>query len=359
MSALPAPGWEFEPWITGATVLVLGVYARGAWRRRARTRARDGRAMRHALFAAGTLGAWLAIESPLDALADHLFCAHQVQHLILLSIVPMLVVLAGPEATLIAGLGGAHGHRALAPWVASRPVRAVFGLFAHPVTAGALMTGVLYFWQVPRFHDAAVVDETVHDAMHATMLAAGMFFWWRVLDRRPPPAGLSYLYRLFLLKANVMMAVFLGAYLAAKGIVLYTAYDRLYWPGLTALQDERLGGTVLWFGGAACLFVGRGHRRPALAARARTQRGTAGSGTVTGYGGRAGDGLAFQGETPHAIHPGNCLHPVRDRDCGADLHVYRLVRRRGVDPAPPLRALGARDDDGELDRRPCQGRRAA
>ncbi len=254
MSAVHPPGWDYDPVVWIATAAVLGVYVRGAWRRRHASR--DGWKVRHALFAAGVIGAWLAIESPLDALADHLFFVHQMQHLVLMAIVPMLVALAAPEATLAAGLGGTRGHGAVAWLAGSRPVRAMFGFFAHPVTAGALLCGVLYFWQVPRFHDAAILDETVHDAMHATMLAAGLFFWWRVLDRRTPPAGLGYLYRLFLLKANAMMVVFLGAYLAAKDIVLYDVYDRLYMPGLTALQDERLGGSVLWFGGAACMFAG-------------------------------------------------------------------------------------------------------
>ncbi len=256
MSApLPVPGWDLEPSVVVATALTLAIYARGAWRRRGGA-ARRGQAGRHVLFSGGVLLVFLALVSPLDALADHLFWVHQIQHLILLSIAPILVMLAAPEATLSAGLGGAGGHGAVGRLVASWRVRAAFGALAHPVAAGALMSGTLYFWQVPAFHDAAIRDENIHYVMHATMLAAGLVFWWRVLDRRSPPAGLGYLYRLFLLKANLMMVVFLGAYLAAKGTVLYDAYDRLYMPGLGALRDEMLGGTVLWFGGAATLFAG-------------------------------------------------------------------------------------------------------
>ena len=103
MSAVPPPVWDFEPVVWIATAAVLGVYARGAWRRR--HAARDGQGVRHALFAAGAIGAWLAIESPLAALADHLSFVHQVQHLVLMAIGPMLVALSAPEATLAAGLG--------------------------------------------------------------------------------------------------------------------------------------------------------------------------------------------------------------------------------------------------------------
>ncbi len=263
--------WDFEPSVVVATAVVAGVYARGMWRRGRRRRAERGQ---HAMFLAGTAFAYLVLESPLDALADHLFFMHQVQHLFLMSIVPMLVVLAAPQATLTAGLAGPLRRNVLAPVMANRAVRATFGMLVHPVTAGVVMSATLYFWQVPRFHDAAVRDESIHYVMHMTMLAAGLAFWWPVLDRRAPPAGLGYLYRLFMLKANVMMVVFLGVYLTAKGIVLYDVYDRIYMPGLTALQDEMLGGAVLWFGGAAVMFLGagmvaRGWRRDAASVTPR------------------------------------------------------------------------------------------
>lgn len=238
--------WTFEPSVTIAVAVVAACYIHGLVRRRASYGSRH--AGRHVAFLGGLCALFLALESPLDALADHLFCAHQLQHLVLLDIVPICVMQAAPEAILIAGLPRRFGRRLVAALVGSRLVRGVFRGITRPEVAAILMGGTLYFWQVPRFHDVAVLNEDVHYVMHLTMLGAGLVFWWRVLDRRPPPEGAPFLHRLFMLKFNLMGVVFLGAYLAAKSVVLYDVYDRRYLPSMSALTDERIGGFVLWFG---------------------------------------------------------------------------------------------------------------
>jgi putative membrane protein len=144
----------------------------------------------------------------------------------------------------------------LAPLAASPAVRAVFRFLSHPVVATLAMGGTLYVWQIPEVHDTAVLNERLHYVMHVTMLSSGLFFWWRVLDLRPPPVGLPYLYRLGMLKVAFMMETFLGAYLTSKEVVLYDVYDQLGLRGMTSLRDEMLGGMVLWVAGGLILMLG-------------------------------------------------------------------------------------------------------
>lgn len=81
--------WTFTPFIVISTVLVLWLYARGAahaslWQRVG--------------FSGGSALLFLSLQSPLDALADDSFAVHQLQHLVIHALAPMLIALSGPAA---------------------------------------------------------------------------------------------------------------------------------------------------------------------------------------------------------------------------------------------------------------------
>ena len=87
--------WSVQPALIyvalAAALYVAGGRGGGAnERRRATTE-------RHELFfAAGLLVIVLALDSPLDALADKLFWAHMLQHILLLTLAPPLILLGRP-----------------------------------------------------------------------------------------------------------------------------------------------------------------------------------------------------------------------------------------------------------------------
>jgi len=55
-------------------------------------------------FLAGLGTVWLAIASPLDAFSGLLLSAHMVQHLLLMSVAPPLILLGAPFLPLLRGL---------------------------------------------------------------------------------------------------------------------------------------------------------------------------------------------------------------------------------------------------------------
>lgn len=237
--------WEFSADVVVPTALVALLYTVGTVRRAAVTEPVPW--WRHAAFFAGLASVFLALQSPIDPVAERLFFVHQIQHLLLRMAGPMLIALSSPQGVLTAGLRPVTRRSLLAPIAASGAVRAVFGTIAHPVTATALFIGALYVWEVPRYHDLALRNEPVHYAMHATMLLAGLVFWWRIFDRRPAPQGPRYGARLMMLWLVILSNIALGAYTTLKSTVLYEAYDALgrlfdYAP----LADERVGGIVIW-----------------------------------------------------------------------------------------------------------------
>ena len=246
--------WQFTPPITLGLTLIAGAYLRGSRRRSPalkRGRRWNGRSL---CFFSGLFVLYAALQSPLDFLADHLFFVHQIQHLVLMMIAPILLLASAPEGDLTAGLPSFARRLVLAPMLRSRTLRAVMRWLTRPCAATVLGGGVLYFWMIPRVYDTALANERVHDLMHFCLLFGGLLFWRGVLDRRRPPMGLSYLTRAGMLKVNLMMVAALGGYLTSKDYSLYqdSGFDLLQ---ITSIVDEQIGGAILWFVGSAILLT--------------------------------------------------------------------------------------------------------
>ncbi len=245
--------WALTPDLVIPTVLVVAVYVAGMVRRGAAT---GMRAWRHAAFLGGVAAVFLSLESPIDGLADHLFWVHQIQHLLLRMIGPMLIMLAAPQATLIAGLPSTVRRAALRPLLGGRVLRGIFAPLVNPAVVTALFIAALYVWELPRFHNAAILNDAIHYTMHITMLAAGLIFFWRIFDVRPAPVSTSYGTRLMMLWLVTLSNIALGAYTTLKTTLLYPAYDvagRLF--HMPPLIDESIGGFIIWVPGSMMCLV--------------------------------------------------------------------------------------------------------
>lgn len=237
--------WNLTPEISGPIFLILAVYLRGVHRRRSVTQPVS--AVRHALFLGGMLALFLPLQSPIDPMGERLFLAHQIQHLLLRMIGPMLVVLARPQAVLLAGLPEALRRRVVAPLMAQGPASRLYHFLTRPFIAFVLFIISLYFWQIPSVHNAALLDPLIHWSMHLTMLMAGLLFFAMIFGRRDGPTDPSHFLRIVLLFAGIVANILLGAITVFKTRVLYTAYDiegRLF--SIAPLTDETTGGFVLW-----------------------------------------------------------------------------------------------------------------
>ncbi|MGH6971145.1 MAG: cytochrome c oxidase assembly protein [Caulobacteraceae bacterium] len=236
--------WDFSLDLVIPTVLALVLYWRGLEKRPA---AFDEAPLRHLSFLGGVFLTFASLASPIDAMADHLFSMHQVQHMLLRVVGPMLIAYAQPQATLVAGSPSWLRRGPVGRTLASAPSRGLFGFLMRPWLVTTLFVASLYLWEWPPFHDRAILDEGVHYVMHITMLAAGLLFFFRVFDQRPPPKGARYGVRLMMLWIGVLSNIPIGAFTSFKSRELYPAYDvvgRLF--GMSPMSDERLGGFIMW-----------------------------------------------------------------------------------------------------------------
>src|SRR5665213_191149 len=98
----------FEAWsppliLTGSLIALAIVYTRG-WFAIRTTRPSQFPAWRLVSFLLGLAAIWLAIGSPLDGFADALLSAHMVEHLLLMSFVPPLLLFGYPVVPILRGL---------------------------------------------------------------------------------------------------------------------------------------------------------------------------------------------------------------------------------------------------------------
>src|SRR5215813_4504484 len=92
--------WSFDAAIITSLAVPVILYLRG-WLILHRTSPNRFPVWRALAFGGGLTSLWLAIASPLDAFSGLLLSAHMVQHLLLMSVVPPLILLGAPLLPLL------------------------------------------------------------------------------------------------------------------------------------------------------------------------------------------------------------------------------------------------------------------
>jgi putative membrane protein len=239
-----ASGLGLDPAVVLPLALSLFLYARGVLR--LWLRAGPGRGVagwRAACFLAGWLCLVLALLSPLHRLGRTLFTAHMLEHELLMVAAAPLLVLARPIGPMLWALPR-RWRRALGRSAAQTPaVAAPWRAFTTPLSATVLHAVALWAWHLPRLFEATLDSTLAHRLQHASFLGGALVFWWATLERRPRAPGAAAMH-LFVtsIHASLLGALFLFA-------------QRLWYPrqtlgapafGLTPLEDQQLGGLVMW-----------------------------------------------------------------------------------------------------------------
>lgn len=233
--------WSWSPGALAACVLVLFTRA-----------ARDRR--RSTWLVLGMVVFFLALCSPIEALANgYLFSAHMLQHLLLLLVVPLLVLLGLPGRPVPGGW--ANGR-----W------RWLNEILKWPPATWLMGVGGMWLWHAPTLCNAAVANVWVHRLQYVSLLAMGVAFWWPILgprtrQRLAPLAGMIYLFTACL-GCTVLGIIITFSPVEVCSIYLHPV-DRLgilpllqnQW-GLTPAKDQQLGGLLMWVPACLVYFFG-------------------------------------------------------------------------------------------------------
>ena len=209
--AAPVPGalhWKLDPVLISALLIL-------AFANLAFAKSRGAPKTDLAACLSGWLLLSLAFISPLCNLSVALFSARVTQHM-------AITLVAAP---LIA--------RGLAP---ARPGDS--HAFAWAATFG--FAAIFWIWHSPLFYDETLRNNVVYWLMHVTTIAAALALWTAVFTSS---AALAFL---LLFVTGVQMSL-LGALLTFAAAPLFSVHEftTSAW-GLTWLQDQQLGGLVMW-----------------------------------------------------------------------------------------------------------------
>lgn len=247
--------WSLPIGLTLAIILTGLTYVRG-WLALRKTRPTQFTSDRLLSFLGGLACLWISIGSPLEELADVSLSAHMVEHLILMSLVPPLVLLGLPVVPLLRGLPRVVRLYIAGPLLRLRLLRSFAHLLARKRVAWLAMNLTFLLWHVPAAYDFALDHEFWHDVEHLCFLGTSLLFWWCIVRPWPAqPRKHDWSILLYLVGADFVNTA-LSAFLAFCGRPVYPYY--LAHPGHLAidpLSDQVLGAVIMWVFGSTAFLI--------------------------------------------------------------------------------------------------------
>jgi len=184
-------------------------------------------------FFTGIFFVILALASPIDVGGGQSFALHMLQHIILSTWAPPLLLL-GMTAAILRPLLDLPGVLSLL-----RPI-------THPFVGAPLFIANMWFWHIPPIYDIAVADGVVHYAMHLSFLISGLLFWWTLAAPIKDLHSLSTGWRLFyiFITGFPMMALAFALIATPNAIYDYYATQPRLW-GMSPETDQQIGGALM------------------------------------------------------------------------------------------------------------------
>jgi cytochrome c oxidase assembly factor CtaG len=211
-----------------AALALLGAGWVSAWRAAGRPLPRA----RAAAFAAGLVALAAALNGPVHDLAERpLVGAHMLQHLLLALVAP---------PCLLAGTPGWMLDPLVAAGLRRRPAGAVLRWLTAPLPALGLHGATLVAWHLPSLYALTLASHLWHALAHLSMLATAVLAWWPVLSTARRLPALPHAARILYLFVFGFPMTLVGAMVTGASEVLYPTAS------LTPLEDQRLGGILMW-----------------------------------------------------------------------------------------------------------------
>jgi putative membrane protein len=225
--------WNLDPILISALIICAAAYAaRNAYAHRL---GHHILLWRQTSFYVGWAITALALISPLCPLSVSLFAARVGQHMILALIGAPLVAAGRPFARIEN---------------VSSQMTELQGI--APLCAAALFAAFIWFWHAPAPYAETFRSTFVYWSMHVSVYGAALWLWISLMGAPPTKAMHVVLAGLF---SSIQMG-FLGALITFAPRALYTPHllTTAAW-NLTPLQDQQLGGVIMWVPGCVIFFA--------------------------------------------------------------------------------------------------------
>lgn len=201
-------------------------------------------------FYGGLLGLLLVVSGPLERWAMAWLSVHMVLHVLEMFYLPPLLVIGAPWVPLLFAVPVDQRRRLLRAWYRSpwwAPVRALYRLVVHPVTAIVLFNGIMVMWHLPPVFDWASEHNWVMDWLMApSFVIVGVLFWRIILPSHPwGPRG-SVRVQLTAVAVTAFEMLVLAMALAIFTKNPWYSMNVLMDGPAAALRDQRYAAGILW-----------------------------------------------------------------------------------------------------------------
>ena len=224
--------------VSPVLILAAFVYSHG-WLRARRQDHGNVEGWRAASFLLGILLIWVAMASPLATLDHEMLTAHMVQHLLLMTLAPPLILLGLPPTP--------PAHGALQRFLPSEPMRQLARVVTHPTVCWLAAAGALVLWHIPSVFMLGMRSQVWHEIEQFSFLATGLLFWWPVV--RPLQSSVKWpesSILLYLFFATLPCDILSGFLVFCDRVVypVFLSSPRSF--GLSALEDQQCAGALMW-----------------------------------------------------------------------------------------------------------------
>lgn len=249
--------WQFEPWVIVLLLLSLGLYIAGCIRLWHHADYHHGAHTYECIdFFLGWLALCIALISPLDSLGNWLFSAHMLQHEMLMIVAAPLMIIGKPLAIWIWAFP-TEGRFKIGRFTFIPLVDHIWGALTHPFNAWVLHALALWLWHIPSLFDAALRNNNIHILQHFSFLFSALLFWWSVIGKHA--RGSNPGWAMIAIFTTMLHTGALGVLLTLSSHPWYPAYDQTLAFGISPLEDQQLGGLIMWVpAGLAYLIAGLG-----------------------------------------------------------------------------------------------------
>jgi putative membrane protein len=194
----------------------------------------------------GLLSIWIATASPLAALDHEMLTAHMVQHLLLMTLAPPLILIGVPRNPPAHGLLQRFSQSIGRP-LRSEPMQQFARVVTHPALCWLAAAGTLVVWHIPSVFMLGLRSQMWHGAEQASFLATGLLFWspvvrpWQNSLKWPESSILLYLFL-----ATLPCDILSGFLVFCDRVVypVFLSFPRSF--GFSALEDQQCAGALMW-----------------------------------------------------------------------------------------------------------------
>jgi putative membrane protein len=236
-------------WPSCAIILVLVLasllYVRG-WRRLQGGSLSAIPAWRLASFLFGMSLVWGALGSPLVAYDHDLLTVHMIQHLLLMTFAPALILLGEPLLAFWLGFPR-FGKVVLSPLFRRPLVQWFARMLSRPALCWTVSALTLLGWHVPALFTLGMHSEAWHCVEQASFLGAGFLFWLPVVRPWPSVSTWAKWSTLLYLFLATLPCDMLSGFLVFSDRVAYPVYfstPRHF--GFSVLEDQQCAAALMW-----------------------------------------------------------------------------------------------------------------